>query len=83
MLRTESGPSPYLYPILGAFLGYMFGWTIAVILKDQPFEWIQGGFGTAGLSWGATATPYCYVTWLVCIAGAYLGYKVMRMPPSV
>jgi hypothetical protein len=80
MPRPESGPHSYLYPILGCFLGYMFGWCIAVILKDQPFEWIQGGFGTAGFQWSATAYPFCLCSWVVLILGGILGYRVSRLP---
>ncbi|MCA1597288.1 MAG: hypothetical protein LC772_12815 [Chloroflexi bacterium] len=80
MPRSELGPPAYLYPILGVFLGWMFGWCIAVIIKDQPFEWIQGGFGTAGLSWSATGWPYCIWSYLVAISGGYLGYRVSRLP---
>lgn len=76
----ENGPHSALYPIMGVFLGYMFGWAIAVMIKDQPFEWIQGGFGTNGLNWSATATPYCFCSWIVAILGGYLGYRVSRLP---
>ena len=80
MGRPESGPYPFWYPILGAFVGYMLGWCIAVMIKDQPFEWIQGGFGTSGPLWSATAFPYCLWSWLGLILGGTAGYKVMRMP---
>lgn len=80
MSQNESGPPGYLYPIMGVFLGWMFGWTIAVIFKDQPFEWIQGGFGTNGFNWSATAFPYCLWSYIVAIAGGILGYRVSRLP---
>ena len=79
MARPESGPPPIAYPVLGFFVFYMFGWAIAVVAKDQPFEWIQGGFGTAGLAWGATAMPYCLWSWGLAVAGGILGYKVSRL----
>ena len=80
MARPESGPPAVAYPILGAFLGYMFGWAIAIMVKDQPFEWIQGGFGTSGPLWSATAMPYCLWSWAVAIAGGILGYRISRLP---
>ena len=86
MARPETGPSPVLYPVLGAFLGYMFGWVIAVILYDMPFEYVQGGFGTNGLYWsatgmaGATHTWFFLASWIVAALGGYLGYRISRLP---
>ncbi|HET6384032.1 MAG TPA: hypothetical protein VFJ58_11630 [Armatimonadota bacterium] len=80
MGRPESGPHPWIYPILGVIVGYMLGWCVAIMIKDQPFEWIQGGFGTAGLQWGATAFPYCLCSWVGAISGGVVGYKVSRLP---